>query len=101
MNRKALGLIMAAPIAALLVSAPADARKHRRTYTSAERHRAAERDHGNCLRFNKTTGAVAGAVAGGLLGRAVDNGGSTGTVVGAAGGALAGHSLARNGRKRC
>jgi len=101
MNRKTLGLFMAAPIAALLVSAPADARKHRRTYSAAERQRIADRDHGNCLRFNKTTGAIAGAVAGGLLGRAIDNGGSTGTVVGAAAGGLAGHSLARNGRKRC
>lgn len=101
MNRKILGFLMAAPIAALLVSAPADARKQRRTYSAAERQRIADRDHGNCLRFNKTTGAIAGAAAGGLLGRAVDGGGSTGTVVGAAGGALAGHSLARNGRKRC
>lgn len=101
MNRKILGFIMAAPMAALLVSGPADARKHHRPHSAAERQRIAKRDHGNCLRFNKTTGAITGAVAGGLLGRAIDNGGSTGTVVGAAGGALAGHSLAHNGRKRC
>jgi len=54
---------------------------------------------GNCLRFNKTTGSVAGAVGGGLLGHAII-GGPGGLLVGAAAGGLAGHELAHNRRKR-
>lgn len=99
MNRKIMTLMMAAPLAALVVSGPADARRH---YNNRYRSQVSrDRDHGNCLRFNKTTGAITGAVAGGLLGRALDGGGATGTLLGAAGGGLAGHSLARNGRKNC
>lgn len=98
MNRKLLTLAMAMPLAALTISAPADARRHHYN-RSAQVSR--DRDHGNCLRFNRTTGAIAGAVAGGLLGRAIDHGGATGTLLGAGAGGLAGHSLARNGRKNC
>ena len=54
----------------------------------------------DCLRFNKTTGTVAGAAAGGLVGHAL-LGGTGGLLVGAAGGGLAGHHFAHNGRKRC
>lgn len=53
-----------------------------------------------CLRFNKTTGAIAGGAGGALLGKAI-LGGTTGLVVGAAAGGIAGHSLAKNGKKRC
>ena len=74
---------------ALAVSAPAEAH-HYRHYQSG---------HGNCLRFNKTTGSVAGAVGGGLLGHAII-GGLGGFLVGAAAGGLAGHELAHNRRKR-
>jgi len=56
--------------------------------------------HGNCLRFNKTTGSVAGAVGGGLLGHAII-GGPGGLLVGAAAGGVAGHELSHNRRKRC
>jgi uncharacterized protein YcfJ len=98
MNRKIFTMLMAVPIASLALSAPADARRHHR---EPQRHARNDSGHGKCLRFNKTTGAVAGAVAGGLLGRAVDGGGATGTLLGAGAGGLAGHSLARNGRKRC
>ncbi len=88
--------IMALVATGLVVSAPADARKrHRTTYVSKKN------DHGNCLRFNKTTGSVAGAVGGGLLGGAVLGGGTGGTLLGAAAGGLAGHELATNRRKRC
>jgi uncharacterized protein YcfJ len=58
------------------------------------------RNRQDCLRFNKTTGTIAGAGVGGLLGHAV-LGGTGGALVGAAGGGLAGHELAHNGRKRC
>ena len=64
-------------------------------------HRYYEREgHGHCLRFNKTTGTIAGAGVGGLLGHAVV-GGTGGVLVGAAAGGLAGHELAHNGRKHC
>jgi predicted lipid-binding transport protein (Tim44 family) len=56
--------------------------------------------HGRCLRFNKTTGSVAGAVGGGLLGNAII-GGPGGLIVGAAAGGIAGHELAHNRRKHC
>lgn len=81
-------------IAALALSGPAEARHHDRHYRNA-------RDgHGHCLRFNKTTGTVAGAVGGGLLGNVI-LGGTGGTLVGAAAGGVAGHELAHNRRKRC
>jgi uncharacterized membrane protein YjjB (DUF3815 family) len=59
--------------------------------------------HGHCLRFNKTTGTVAGAIAGGLLGNVIAGHGNrtAGTLIGGAAGGLAGHELARNGRKNC
>ncbi len=81
--------VMALALVGLVCSAPAEARVHHR------HHHA-----GNCLRFNKTTGTVAGAAAGGLLGHAL-LGGTGGLVVGAAGGGLAGHELAHNRRKHC
>lgn len=101
MNRKTLQMLAAAPLFAGLVASPALAKRHHKAVVHHSRTVAAKDDHGNCLRFNKTTGTIAGAVAGGLLGRAIDGGGSTGTLLGAAGGGLAGHSLARDGRKRC
>ena len=75
----------------LVASSPAEARRHYRGYA---------RGHGHCLRFNKTTGAVAGGVGGALLGGALI-GGTGGTLAGAAAGALGGHALAHNGRKNC
>lgn len=63
-------------------------------------HKGKDPGHGHCLRFNKTTGAIAGAVGGGLLGKAVI-GGTGGVLVGAAAGGVAGHSLAHNRRKKC
>jgi hypothetical protein len=77
------------------LSSPAQAHRYHNHY----RHYARD-DHGRCLRFNKTTGTVAGAVGGGLLGNAIF-GGTGGTLGGAAVGGLAGHELARNGRKHC
>jgi uncharacterized protein YcfJ len=76
------------------LSSPAEARHHRHHY------RHARSGHGDCLRFNKTTGTVAGAVGGGVLGNVI-LGGTGGTLVGAAAGGVAGHELAHNRRKRC
>jgi uncharacterized protein YcfJ len=83
--------VVAAVLAAAALAVPAQAEAH-------HRHHYHHRD--DCLRFNKTTGTVAGAAAGGLIGHAV-LGGTGGLVVGAVGGGLAGHHLANNGRKRC
>lgn len=48
-----------------------------------------------------TTGAIVGAIAGGLLGRVIDSRGdrATGTLLGAGGGALAGRAIDRNGAR--
>jgi len=76
--------------AGLCLAGPAEARRHHHS----------DPGHGHCLRFNKTTGTVAGAVGGGLVGKA-GVGGTGGVLVGAAAGGVAGHELAHNGRKRC
>ena len=55
-----------------------------------------------CRRNDGTTGLIIGAVAGGLLGNALDNGRSStlGTILGAGGGALIGRSIDR-GEVKC
>ena len=55
-----------------------------------------------CRRSNGTTGLLAGAVLGALLGRSIDRNGdrSTGTIIGAAAGALLGREVKR-GQSRC
>lgn len=55
-----------------------------------------------CRRSNGTTGLLAGAVLGALLGRSIDRNGdrSTGTIIGAAAGALLGREVER-GQSRC
>jgi hypothetical protein len=52
---------------------------------------------------NGTTGTIIGAIAGGLLGRAIDDRGdhATGTIVGGVGGALAGRAIERSGDGYC
>ncbi len=94
LNRAALTLG-----AASLALAPttAEARHTRHHVVHHPRHDA---DHGHCLRFNKTTGAIAGAAGGAVLGKVIF-GGPVAIVAGAAAGGIAGHKLARNGRKRC
>lgn len=82
--------------AGMATSVPVEAKTHHRTY----HHVRKDPGHGHCLRFNKTTGAIAGGAGGAILGKVI-LGGPVGIVAGAAGGALAGHALARNGRKRC
>jgi len=49
----------------------------------------------DCRRSKGTTGTIAGAVGGGLIGNAV-GGGTLGTIAGAGGGALLGRTLDRN-----
>jgi outer membrane lipoprotein SlyB len=82
-------LIAAVAMGTLAFASPVQARSHS--------------GHGHCLRFNKTTGTVAGAIAGGLLGNVIAGHGNrtAGTFIGGAAGGLAGHELARNGRKNC
>jgi len=55
-----------------------------------------------CRRSDGTTGLIVGAIAGGLLGNALDGGRSStlGTILGAGGGALLGRSIDR-GEVRC
>jgi len=55
-----------------------------------------------CRRSDGTTGLIIGALAGGLLGNAIDNGRSStlGTILGAAGGGVLGRSIDR-GQARC
>ena len=82
---------------ALGLAGPVEARhQHHRV----QHYRYARDSHGRCLRFNKTTGTVVGAVGGGVLGHAII-GGPGGLLVGAAAGGVAGHELAHNRRKRC
>ena len=54
-----------------------------------------------CKRPDGTTGLIAGAAGGALLGRAIDTRGerATGTILGAAAGALLGRKLERSGRR--
>ena len=104
MNRPvALVCSMAAILLGLGLCAPAEAQPHRGYEYPHHRHHHrhyAREGHGNCLRFNKTTGTIAGAGVGGLAGNAII-GGTGGLLVGAAAGGLAGHELAHNGRKHC
>jgi hypothetical protein len=88
LHRAALGVAAAA----LAMSQGVDARHH------VSRH--GDPGHGHCLRFNKTTGAIAGAAGGAVLGKVIF-GGPVAIVAGAAAGGIAGHKLARNGRKHC
>lgn len=93
MKKSVLMAAIAVSLSALAIAAPADARHHYRHYRQ-------DSGHGRCLRFNKTTGTVAGAVGGGLLGK-VAFGSPVGILAGAAAGGLAGHELAHNRRKHC
>ena len=104
-NFRAMACALAAACCLALPGIPAQAHSHRyhdyhHRYHYRHHRGYARDDHGHCLRFNRTTGTVAGAVGGGLLGNALV-GGTGGTLVGAAAGGVAGHELARNGRKRC
>ena len=100
----ALGSSLVAALLGLSLSGAAEARPHRwheyHRHHYHHHHPAYRHGHGGCLRFNKTTGTIAGVGVGGLVGHAVV-GGTGGMLVGAAAGGLAGHELAHNGRKHC
>lgn len=80
----------------------AAARSSERVYHGHNTHHYRYR----CKRSSGTTGLVAGAVGGGLIGHAL-GGGTVGTLVGAGGGALLGrhldkkHDAAQNRRNGC
>ena len=84
--------------AALTISPAVEAKQQSKHPVS--RHSRNDPGHGHCLRFNKATGAIAGAAGGAVLGKVIF-GGPVAIVAGAAAGGIAGHKLARNGKKRC
>ena len=105
---KKLGLIgatVATVAAAVLPTTAADAQRYRHNqYRDGYYGREYRGDDGYYRQrkcSNGTTGAIVGAIAGGLLGRVIDRGGdrSTGTILGAGGGALAGRAIERDGAK--
>lgn len=75
-------------------------RQERRARYLAENDQIYRDNNGNyyCKRSDGTTGTIAGAIAGGVLGNIIAPGGSKtlGTVLGAAGGALAGNAIDKN-----
>jgi len=79
-----------------------DGRYRERRLTRADRIYRGRDGRYYCRRSDGTTGLIIGAVAGGLLGNALDNGRSStlGTILGAGGGALIGRSIDR-GEVKC
>lgn len=75
-------------------------RRERRARYLAENDQIYRDNNGNyyCKRSDGTTGTIAGAIAGGVLGNIIAPGGSKtlGTVLGAVGGALAGNAIDKN-----
>ena len=101
MKKFALVALMATVAVPTIAPAPAFAQHHHyRTY-----HGRGAR-HYRCRRSSGTTGLIAGAVGGGVLGNVL-GGGTLGTVIGAGGGALLGrhldkrHDAAQNRRNGC
>lgn len=81
-----------------------DSHAYRQAYRDGYNRDARSYDRGNYRYRNRrcndgTTGTIVGAIAGGLLGRSIDNRGdrSLGTLLGAGGGALAGRAIERDG----
>ncbi|MBY0303151.1 MULTISPECIES: glycine zipper 2TM domain-containing protein [Sphingomonas] len=77
-------------------------RAYRDGWNRAPRYYETRGDYRNRYRYNRacqsgTTGTIVGAIAGGLLGRAIDTRGdrTLGTVLGAGAGALAGNAVER------
>jgi len=68
MKRSILSIAVCLTVVGAGLSSPAQARHYRHYHHRYSQYRDQRDDHGNCLRFNKTTGTVAGAVGGGLLG---------------------------------
>ena len=105
-----IGATLAMTASAILPATAADARRHDRGRHAYEQSYGREyRGYDNSYRYREqrrcsdgTTGAIIGAIAGGLLGRVIDRGGdrSVGTLLGAGGGALAGRAIERDGAKQ-
>ncbi len=98
----AMAAIVAVPTA---LPAPAMARHH--YYNDNRSYHGRDGDYRyHCKRSNGTTGTIAGAVGGGVLGNVL-GGGTIGTLAGAGGGALLGRhidkrrSAAHNRREGC
>ncbi|MGI4733256.1 MAG: glycine zipper 2TM domain-containing protein [Janthinobacterium lividum] len=95
----ALGL--AVPAATIVPTTKAEAQSRYRHH-----YRGSGYSHYRCRRSSGTTGTIAGAVGGGVLGNVL-GGGTLGTLVGAGGGALLGrhldkrHDAAQNRRNGC
>ena len=102
-----LGATVAMTASALVPTTAADAQRYRRHYEDNYYGREYRGDDGyyrdrsvkKCS--DGTTGAIVGAIAGGLLGRVIDSRGdrALGTLLGAGGGALAGRAIERDGSK--
>ena len=107
-----IGATLAMTAGAVLPATAADAQRYRGGYDQRydQSYQGREyRGQDNTYRYRQprkcsdgTTGAIIGAIAGGLLGRVLDRGGdrSTGTLLGAGGGALAGRAIDRDGAKQ-
>ena len=77
-----------------------DQRGYDRGYYDQRRNRDRNYYRGDArCRSNGTTGALIGAIAGGLLGRTIDTRGdrTVGTLLGAAGGGVLGNEIAKSG----
>jgi len=105
--RKTILALAAASMTAtgvIALETPAEAKKERRYYNSANGVRYWRGNDGRyyCKRSNGTTGTIIGAAGGALAGRAIDTHGdrATGTILGAAAGALLGRAVDR-GHVRC
>lgn len=103
-----IGAALAMTAGAVLPATAADAQRYRDGYDQSYYGRD-YRGQDNTYRYRQprkcsdgTTGAIIGAIAGGLLGRVIDRGGdrSTGTLLGAGAGALAGRAVDRDGAKQ-
>lgn len=104
------GAALAVSAGAILPASAADARHHRydRGYYEQGYQGREYRGDDGYARYRPvkrcsdgTTGAIVGAIAGGLLGRVIDRGGdrSVGTLVGAGAGGLAGRAIERDGSR--
>jgi uncharacterized protein YcfJ len=78
---------------ALAIVAPEVAMAHHRHHYRGDYACAERRSDG------AVGGTLIGAVAGGLLGNAVDHGRATGTLIGAGAGAYAGHEIGKNSHR--
>ena len=97
--------------AALVPATPAAAQRYDRGYHGGGYERSyndgrydgryyGRNDYGRYQQCRRqgTTGTIVGAIAGGLLGRAMPGNNTTGMILGAAGGALAGRAIDRSDR---